>query len=181
LKRAAIVIILILAGGVAAGAEFLGVRRNLAAQRAAIDEQWEELSAAFDHRAELVGNLAALIGTAGGSEDRAPADASAASGSLLAAPSPEAKIEANSRLMNALARLYLIADQHAKLTETAAYRKLDEEIGNAESRVAVERRKYNDLLEHYNAQLQRFPVNIVAGLSGLRRIDAYVRTEQDLR
>ena len=45
----------------------------------------------------------------------------------------------------------------------------------------MERRKYNDLLEHYNAQLQRFPANVVAGLSGLTRIDAYVRTEQEIQ
>ncbi len=83
--------------------------------------------------------------------------------------------------MNAFARLYVVAEAHPKLTASASYRRLNEEIGNAESRVAVERRKYNDLLEHYNAQLQRFPANVVAGLSGLTRIDAYVRTEQDPR
>jgi hypothetical protein len=43
----------------------------------------------------------------------------------------------------------------------------------------VERQKYNDQLEHYNAQLQRFPANVVAVLSGISRIDAYVRTEQE--
>ena len=58
---------------------------------------------------------------------------------------------------------------------------MNEEIGNAESQVAVERRKYNDLLEHYNAQLQRFPANVVASLAGLKRIDAYVKTEQEIQ
>ena len=51
----------------------------------------------------------------------------------------------------------------------------------AENAVAIERRKYNELLEHYNAQLRRFPDNIVARISGFSRIDAYVITEQDVR
>ncbi len=50
-----------------------------------------------------------------------------------------------------------------KLTASESYRRLNEEIGYAEGSVAIERRKYNDLLEHYNAQLQRFPANVVAG------------------
>jgi LemA protein len=165
--------------GIAAGSEFVGVRRNLIAQREAIDAQWAQVSDAFDQRAALVANLADMIRHTADPNNRAFADAASAQAALSQAKSPQQKIEANARLMNAFARLYLEADEHPKLTESARYRRLNEEIGNAESRVAVERRKYNDLLEHYNAQLQRFPANIVAGLSGMSRIDAYVRTEQE--
>jgi LemA protein len=111
--------------------------------------------------------------------NRAFADAVGARQALLAAEAPQAKIAANARLMNALARVYLAAEGHPKLTGTAKYRRCNEEVGNAESRVALERRKYNDLLEHYNAQLRRFPANVVARLAGLTRIDAYVQTEQE--
>jgi LemA protein len=189
LRRAVIPVLLLVAVGIAAGSEFVGVRRNLIAQREAIDAQWAQVSDAFDERAALVANLADMIRHTADPNNRAFADAAHAQAALsplrvdrLAlsqAKSPQQKIEANARLMNAFARLYLEADEHPKLTESARYRRLNEEIGNAESRVAVERRKYNDLLEHYNAQLQRFPANIVAGLSGMSRIDAYVRTEQE--
>ena len=37
--------------------------------------------------------------------------------------------------------------------------------------------KYNDVLEHYNAQIQRFPDNIVASMSGFSRNDAYFKTD----
>lgn len=181
MKRAVIGAI-VLAVGLAAGAEVFTVRANLATQREAIGAEWDEVSAAFEQRAELIANLAAMIRNADAAEhDRAFDDAADARAALRNADAPEAKIEANARLMNAFARLYLAAEGHPKLTGSAPYRKLNEEIGNAESRVAVERRKYNDLLEHYNAQLQRFPDNIVAGLCGLTRIDAYVRTEQEVQ
>jgi LemA protein len=181
LRRAVIPVLLLVAVGIAAGGEFVSMRRNLLAQREAIDGQWVELSDAFDRRAELIANLANMIQRAADPHDRVFADVASARAALSQAQTPEPKIEANARLMNAFARLYLVAEAHPKLTASAGYRRLNEEIGNAESRVAVERRKYNDLLEHYNAQLQRFPANIVAALSGLTRSDAYVRTEQEIK
>lgn len=167
--------------GIAGGSEFAGVRRSLLIQHAAIDAQWVELSDAFDRRGGLIANLAAMIQPFADRRDSAFLDAINARSGLAAAQTREAKIEANARLMNAFARLYLAAEGHPKLTASAGYRRLNEEIGNAESRVAVERRKYNDLLEHYNAQLQQFPANAVAGLCGLTRVDAYVRTEQEVQ
>jgi LemA protein len=178
-KRAVFPALLAAAIAIAAASEFLAVRRNLFAQRAAIDDQWNELSAAFDRRASVIASLAARIRPAAANpNDPAFADAASASSDLAQAQSPQAKIEANARLTNALARIYLAAEGRRKLTSSPAYHRLDEEIGNAESSVAIERRKYNDLLEHYNAQLQQFPDNIVAALGGFTRIDAYVRTEQ---
>jgi LemA protein len=181
LKRALIPVLALVAAGIAAGSEFVSVRNNLYAQRAAIDAQWTELSGAFDRRAALIANLAELIRPVANPKDRAFADAEDARKALTGARAPQAKIQANANLMNAFARLYLAAEGHPKLTASAKYRRLNEETGNAESRVAVERRKYNDLLEHYNAQLQKFPANVVAGLAGLTRIDAYVRTEQEIQ
>jgi LemA protein len=59
--------------------------------------------------------------------------------------------------------------------------RLQDEIAGTENRIAVERRKYNETLEHYNAQIQRFPDNIVASLSGFTRNDAYFKTEPGAR
>ena len=181
MKRAVLPILLCMAVGVAAGAEFLNVRGGLRSYRSSINSQWRRLSFAFDRRADLVVNLADLVSPAAGDGERAVADTASARSALAQAETPQQKIEANARLMNALARLYVAAESHPKLIESLRYRQLDEEIGNAESAVAVERRKYNDLLEHYNAQLQRFPENVVAQLCGWTRDDAYVRTEQEVQ
>jgi LemA protein len=45
----------------------------------------------------------------------------------------------------------------------------------------VERRKYNEVLEHYNVEIQKFPSNIVAGIAGFTRNDAYFKTEPGAR
>ncbi len=181
MKRAVLFLVLFAAVGILAAGQFLSVRRNLTAQRAAIEDEWGELSGAFDHRAELIAKFTGVVRDGSGSADRVFTDAANAQAAFAQAQAPQAKIEANSQLINAFARLFVVAEGHPKLTSSEKYRRLNEEIGYAEGSVAVERRKYNDLLEHYNAQLQRFPANIVAGMSGLTRIDAYVRTEQEAR
>jgi LemA protein len=82
--------------------------------------------------------------------------------------------------MEASARLFLFAERYPKLNAGREYRRTMEEMKEAENAVALERRKYNELLEHYNAQLQRFPDNIAARISGFSRIDDYVITEQEI-
>ncbi len=181
MKRALVPIVFVAALAAAATVEFGAVRANLRTQRDAIYAQWNRLAAAFDAHAELVANFAAMVReAASGSKDSSFADIAAARQTLLAANSPQSKIDAYARLVNAFARMFLVARHYPKLTSSAAYGRLKEEIADAESGLALERRKYNDLLEHYNAQLQKFPYNAVGRLSGFARIDAYVKTEQGL-
>ena len=56
-----------------------------------------------------------------------------------------------------------------------------ERLSDAENRIAVERRRYNEMLEHYNALIQRFPDNIVAWLAGFRRDPNYLPTDAGAR
>ena len=116
MKRALLPVLLMVAVGIAAGSQFVNVRRNLYVQRAAIDAQWAELSAAFDRRAALIANLADLIHQVADPRDRAFADAANAREALARAQAPQSKIAANAQLMNAFARLYLAAEDHPKLT-----------------------------------------------------------------
>jgi LemA protein len=54
--------------------------------------------------------------------------------------------------------------------------RLQDELAGTENRIAVERRKYNETVQRYNTSIQIFPNNIVAGLSGFSRNDAYFTT-----
>jgi len=86
---------------------------------------------------------------------------------LERALAPADKIRANSELSAALAKLPRPKSEEA----------LDR-LSDAENRIAVERRRYNEMLEHYNALIQRFPDNIVARLAGFQRDPNYLPTEE---
>jgi LemA protein len=180
LTRALIAIaLLVLAAMAAAG--WVSASGGLSAQREAIHAEWPNVSGALGRRAELVANLAQTVKGVAGPANPVFDDIAAARADLFGGSTVQQQIQANSRLMQACARLFLLTEQYPKLSSGRDYRRIGEQIKEAENAVAIERRKYNELLEHYNAQLRRFPDNIVARVSGFSRIDAYVITEQDVR
>jgi LemA protein len=180
LTRALIAIAVLALAAVAAGG-WVSARSGLSAQREAIQAEWPRVAGALQRRAELVANLAETVKGVAGPENPVFADITAARADLSSGPTAQLQIQANARLMQACARLFLLTERYPKLSAGRDYRRIGEEIKEAENAVAIERRKYNELLEHYNAQLRRFPDNLVARISGFSRIDAYVITEQDVR
>jgi LemA protein len=180
LKRT-LIAIAILALLAAATAGLLSARNGLLAQREAIDSEWPKVAAALERRAEVAGSLARSVKAFAGAKNPVFDDIAEARAVLAKGSAVRQEIQANSRLMEACARLFLLAEQYPKLNSDREYRRASDEIKEAENAVAIERRKYNELLEHYNAQLERFPDNIAARISGLSRIDDYVITEQEVR
>lgn len=179
MKRPLILLMVLgaLAIGAAAGSKFLDVRNDLAAQREAIAAQWEQVDAALERRADLIPGLADLLARMPKRESEAASDIAGDRAALARAHAPELKIQANQRLSADLARLLSMAEKYPKLRSDKRFLRLQDDLAGAENGIAVERRKYNEILEHYNAQIQRFPDNVVASLSGFRRNDNYFRTD----
>jgi LemA protein len=176
-KRALILapVVLVLAGAVSS--KFMGVRRDLILQREAIEEQWKRVRQVLHQRAELVPALADAVA---GYVQQEPALFHEIAQSRLAlemARAPEEALKANARLSYALWSLLALSENYAPLRTNGKFLRLQEELAGIENSIAVERQKYNEILEHYNAQLQRFPDNIVASLCGFARKDAYFQTD----
>lgn len=176
-----LIAILVLALLAAAGVGMFSARNGLVAQREGIRSEWPKVAEALRRRGELAAKLAQTVKAAAGAGDPVFDDIAEARASLSSGSTPQGEIQANSRLMRACARLFLLAERYPKLNSDKQYRRTGEELKEAENSVAIERRKYNELLEHYNAQLERFPDNIAAKLYGFSRIDDYVITEQEVR
>ena len=181
MKSAWIVIGIIVVLAIAAMGQFVSVRNNLVGQREGINAQWSNVDVVLQRRADLIPNLVNTVKGFASHETevfKAIADARAA---LIGGRTPQEKIQANDQLNTALSRLLLIAENYPQLRSNENFLRLQDELAGTENRIAVERRKYNELLEHYNAQIQRFPDNIVASLSGFTRNDAYFSTAPGAR
>jgi LemA protein len=59
--------------------------------------------------------------------------------------------------------------------------RLQDELAGTENRIAVERRKYNEVVQRYNTQIVLFPNNLIASMSGFQRNDAYFKTDPGSR
>ena len=166
------------AGVVIVAVRCVAIRKNLRAERRSIDANWAQVNEALAHRAGLVPEFARTVGPelegqAGASAIEAVHNASKA---LDAAKDQQAKILANARLDEAIARLMLLVENYPKLEGSKKYGDLLEALKGAEYRIAVARRKYNEAVEHYNARIEVFPDNIVATAAGMHKVDAYFQT-----
>lgn len=147
----------------ATGVRFATLRSDLAARKAAIAEDRTQLDAAFDARAGVVSDLAS---EAPERMNAVKNQVAAACSALAGAGSPEAKTAANDKLSAAFL-----------LLETApGFADAQDDLTAADDHIAEAREKYNGDLEHYNAILQTFPVNLVAAISGYSRSNSYFKT-----
>ena len=105
------------------------------------------------------------------------ADARAA---LVAGRPPQEQIRAYGRLDGAFSHLLALTENYPQLRADKNLLRLQDEIAVTENRIAVERQKYNEALENYNASIQVFPNNCVASISGFSRRDAYFRPSPGL-
>jgi LemA protein len=172
-------ILLLLVILVIAGSKYIGIRKGLVGERETIDTAWAQVDAALGHRASLVPELTEAFGNVAPNPTGTIKALNDARSALDAAHQPRQKIQANAELDNAFARALLAAESFPKLDGSKKFGDIQDTLKEAENRIAVERRKYNEAVEHYNARTAMFPDNVVASLSGFHQIGAYIPTIAD--
>ena len=181
MKTALIILLILVIAAVAFGGKFVGIRNDLVSQREAITAQWAQVDVALQRRADLIPNLVETVKGFAKHETEVFTAIANARAAMAGAKSPQERIAANDQLSNALGRLLVVTENYPQLRSNENFLRLQDELAGTENRISVERRKYNEALEHYNAQIQRFPDNVVASFSGFTRNDAYFKTEPGAR
>lgn len=69
-------------------------------------------------------------------------------------------------LSSALSRLLAVSENYPNLKANQNFLDLQAQLEGTENRIAVERRKFNEVARSYNAYIRRFPKNILAGMFG---------------
>lgn len=69
-------------------------------------------------------------------------------------------------LSSALSRLMAISENYPNLKANQNFLDLQAQLEGTENRIAVERRKFNDVARNYNTYIRQFPKNILAGMFG---------------
>jgi LemA protein len=161
---------------VGAAGEFFAVGGKLAADRDAVNAAWSAAETALERRAALVPELAKLVKGFAPRETALYAKTAEAGLALLHGGTRKEKIAANDRLSGGLSRLLVLSENYPALQSDRNFTRLEHEMAAAENNIAVERRKYNELLERYNTSLRIFPNNIVSRLAGFKYNGAYLST-----
>jgi len=181
MKVLIIVLIVLVVAGLVFGGKYVGIRNDLVTRKEAVSAAWSQVDVALQRRADLIPNLVETVkGYAKHEESIMTAVANARS-ALLGAKTPQEKIAANTQLDGALGRLLVVVENYPNLKANETFLRLQDELAGTENRIAVERRKYNETVQSYNTQIQLFPNNIVASMSGFERNDAYFKTDPGAR
>jgi LemA protein len=181
MQRAVVVIIVLLLIAFLLGSMYVGRRNEMVRKRETVNAAWSQVDVVLQRRADLIPNLVETVKGYAGQEQKVFGDIAAARSQLLNAKTPSDKIAANGQLDSALGRLLVIVENYPQLKSNENFMRLQDELAGTENRIAVERRRYNETVQDYNTYISLFPNNIVAGMSGFTRNDAYFKADEGSR
>jgi LemA protein len=180
--RAVLIIIGILVViGLIFGFSLIGTRNELVQQREAIRKQWADVDSALQRRADLIPNLVNTVKGYAKHEEGVFTAIANARAQMAGARTPQERIQANTQLDSALSRLLVVVENYPQLRANEQFNRLMDELAGTENRINVERRKYNEVVQRYNTNIQLFPKNIAASLFGFSREDAYFKADVGAR
>ncbi len=162
-----VLLVVILAGS------YFGRRNEMVRKREAVNAAWSQVDVVLQRRADLIPNLVETVKGIAAQEQTVFGEVTRAREALLAAQTPPDRIAANQQLDGALGRLLAIVENYPQIKSNENFLRLQDELAGTENRIAVERRRYNETLQDYNTYIALFPNNIVAGIAGFQRNNAY--------
>ena len=177
-KRLIGCVAVVLAVAVFGGLYLAGQYNRLVEQEQATVAQWSQVENVYQRRADLIPNLVATVKGAANFEQqtlqgvidarsRVGQVSSAAASELINNPQKFAQFQsAQDGLSSALSRLLVVVERYPELKAVAAYQDLMVQLEGTETRIPVERRRFNEVAQGFNTRLKRFPTRQIASLFG---------------
>jgi len=136
-----------------------------------VSSAWAQVENQYQRRADLIPNLVETVQGAAEFEretlkEVVEARAAATSVQINADDLEDAEklaeyAQAQATLGASLGRLIALAEQYPTLTATENFRTLQDQLEGTENRISVERRRFNEMVQMYNARARRFPNNLL--------------------
>ncbi len=165
---AVLVILALICGGM-----FISRRNQMVTLNETVKSDWAQVDVVLQRRSDLIPNLVETVKGFAAQEQTVYDDIAKARAALGGAQTPKDKIAANGQLDGALSRLLLIVENYPQLKSNENFLRLQDELAGTENRIAVERKRYDDAIQAYNTFITLFPNNVIAGMAGFARNDAY--------
>lgn len=162
---------------------FFGTYNSLVSLDQGVQAQWGQVQTVYQRRADLIPNLVATVRGAANFEKStyiAVAQARAQVGQIspqviqnaLRNPQAFAQYEhAQDTLGTALTHLLAVSESYPQLQASQNFLTLQAQLEGTENRIAVERRRYNELAQSFNTRRSTVPTVFVAGMFGSRFAD----------
>ena len=176
----------------------VGVRNHLVTLDQGVQSQWAQVENDYQRRYDLIPNLVRTVQGAANFEKSTleavvnararvgqvtmPGGAPGAQSNLPNSPQAMAQFQAaQDGLTNALSRLLVVVERYPDLKANQNFLDLQSQLEGTENRIAVERRRYNEVAKNYNIAIRRFPASFVASSGGFREKQYFAVTNPAAR
>lgn len=133
-----------------------------------IDSQWAQVETQYQRRFDLIPNLVNSVKGIFTQEQKVFGDIAAARTQYGGAKTVDEKVAGAQNLDSALSRLLVIVEAYPNLKSDTAVTGLMDELAGTENRVAVERRRFNEVVQDYNTKIKKIPGALLASLFGFK-------------
>jgi len=148
----------------------------------ALDQQvkssWAQVENQLQRRFDLIPNLVNTVKGYAEHEKTILEDVTRLRSQWAAAPSVPEKVEAANALTGALSRLLLVSENYPNLKADQTFLTLQSQLEGTENRIAVERMRYNQAVEQFNAYQRSFFGRFFAGQVGLTQPAVYFKAQE---
>lgn len=165
---------------------FAGTYNDMVQMDEKVSAQWANVETQYQRRADLIPNLVNTVkGFAqqekevltGVTEARARASSIQIDPSNLDAAAIQNFQAAQGQLSSALSRLLVTVERYPELKSNQNFLELQAQLEGTENRIAVERKRFNDVVQEYNTYIRSFPNNMLAGMYGFERRPLFESSE----
>jgi LemA protein len=169
LKTLLIILGVLLVIAFAAYSYLKGTYNSLVTMDESVKGAWAQVENQLQRRYDLIPNYVETVKGYAKHEKEVFVEVANARSKVAGATTVSDKIQANQQLSSALGRLLLVVERYPELKANTNFIRLQDELAGTENRIAVERRRFNEIVKAYNIKVRSFPTNILAGMFGFEK------------
>jgi len=147
----------------------IGTYNSLVKLDESVNSAWAQVEVQLKRRADLIPNIVETVKGYANFEKETLTSVIEARAKALGAKTVDEKIAANNELGQAISRLLVLVENYPDLKANQNFMALITELEGTENRIAVERKRYNDLVAIYNKKVRSFPTLLIARIFGFEK------------
>lgn len=166
----------------------IGLYNNFVSKEEGVNQAWAQVENVYQRRYDLIPNLVETVKGYAKHENEVltqVTEARAKVGGVInmgkdALSNPQMMQQfqqAQGTLAGALQRLMVVVERYPELKADKNFRELQAQLEGTENRIAVERRRFNQVVQDYNTYARRFPNSVIGGMFGFAQ-KTYFKMEQ---
>jgi len=156
--------VLLIVAVVAAAVVF--IYNRLVVLRNRVDNAWSQIDVQLKRRYDLIPNLVESVKGYATHESGVFEKVTAARAAAINAQGVEQQGAAENMLTGALKSLFAVAEAYPDLKANTNFLDLQDQLTDAENKIAYARQFHNDSVMSLNTAIQSFPSNFIAGMFG---------------